>query len=58
MQKALRDGLNTIRLHDRDARERTSRKQQLRDDSDDCEASEPEFIDMCEGQGEDSSGEN
>ena len=40
-------------LHDRDVKERASRRQQLQGDVDDCEASEPEFIDTSEGQGED-----
>lgn len=52
IQKAIREGLNTIRLHDRDVKARASRRQQLRDrdDVDDYEASEsePEFIDTSE----------
>lgn len=53
IQKAIREGLNTIRLHDRDVKERASRRLQLRGGVDECEASEPEFIDTLEGQGED-----
>ena len=45
IRKAIREGLNTIRLHDHDVKCRNLRKQQLREEgSEDSDASQPEFV--------------
>jgi hypothetical protein len=50
VQKAIQEDFSTIRVHDCDAKERTSRRQQLWDDVNDCETSQLlDFIDMLEG---------